>query len=85
MDVGVRELKRRLSEFLERAAHGEVIRVTDRGQPKAMLGPLPQGPKVETGVAEGWIRPGRDSNPRPAARHPADRRVAAVLGEDRGD
>jgi prevent-host-death family protein len=84
MDVGVRELKRRLSEFLERAAHGEVIRVTDRGQPKAILGPLPQGPRLEAGITEGWIRQGRPAPPRAAARHRASRRVIDVLTEDRG-
>jgi prevent-host-death family protein len=85
MDVGVRELKRRLSEFLERAAQGEVIRVTDRGQPKAILGPLPQGPKLDAGVAEGWIRSGRDVLARPAARASADRTVAELLKDDRSD
>ena len=39
-DVGVRELKQRLSEYLDRAQRGEVLRVTDRGRPKAVLGPL---------------------------------------------
>ncbi|MFN8643962.1 MAG: type II toxin-antitoxin system prevent-host-death family antitoxin [Candidatus Binatia bacterium] len=41
MDVGVRELKQNLSAYLERAARGESIRVTDRGVPKAILGPVP--------------------------------------------
>jgi antitoxin (DNA-binding transcriptional repressor) of toxin-antitoxin stability system len=84
MDVGVRELKRRLSEYLERASRGEVIRVTDRGQPKAILSAPPQGPKLDKGVAEGWIRPGRDVPPHPAARQAAQRRVVDVLSEDRG-
>jgi prevent-host-death family protein len=84
MDVGVRELKRRLSEYLDRAARGEIIRVTDRGQPKAILGPVPQGRQLDAGVAEGWIRPGHDVPPRAAARHPARRRVVDVLSEDRG-
>jgi antitoxin Phd_YefM of type II toxin-antitoxin system len=35
--VGVRELKNRLSEFLRRAAEGERITVTDRGQPLAVI------------------------------------------------
>jgi len=84
MDVGVRELKRRLSEYLARAARGEVIRVTDRGQPKAILAPLPQGPKLDAGVAEGWIRPGREVPPRAAPRRSAQRRIVDVLAEDRG-
>ena len=84
MDVGVRELKRRLSEYLDRAARGEIIRVTDRGQPKAILGPLPGGGLLEAGVSEGWIRPGNDTPPRASARHTARRRVVDVLSEDRG-
>jgi prevent-host-death family protein len=84
MDVGVRELKRRLSEYVARAARGEVIRVTDRGEPKAILGPLPQGPKLDAGVAEGWIREGEKAAPRRAERHKAQRQVTDVLTEDRG-
>ena len=84
MDVGVRELKRKLSEYLERAARGEVIRVTERGRPKAILAPLPQGPRLEAGVAQGWIRAGREAAARPARRYPAARRVVDALAEDRG-
>ena len=56
-DVGVRELKQHLSAFLDRAAGGELIRVTDRGAPKALLGPLPNRIDVERGIAEGWLTP----------------------------
>ena len=41
MEVGIRELKQHLSEYLDRAERGEVVTVTDRGVPKAVLGPLP--------------------------------------------
>lgn len=41
MDVGIRELKARLSEYVDRAAGGKVVRVTDRGVPRAALMPLP--------------------------------------------
>jgi prevent-host-death family protein len=37
MDVGIRELKQRLSEYLDRVSKGEVVRITDRGRPKALL------------------------------------------------
>src|SRR3954453_4039415 len=57
-DVTVRELKQRLSEYLDRAERGELVRVTDQGRPKALLGPLPCRARVEEGVAEGWIAPG---------------------------
>lgn len=83
MDVGVRELKEHLSEYLERAANGESIRVTDRGKPKAMLVPLP-GVERDRGVEEGWVRPGRKASPVAVPRFPASRRVLEALDEDRG-
>jgi prevent-host-death family protein len=55
MEIGVRELKARLSEYLECAARGEHLTVTDRGKPRAVLGPLPGGDNVARGIAEGWI------------------------------
>lgn len=51
-DVGVRELKQRLSEYLDRAERGEVVRVTDRGRPKAVLGPLPGRARIGEGIEE---------------------------------
>jgi prevent-host-death family protein len=37
--VGIRALKARLSEFVQRAANGETIVVTERGRPVAELVP----------------------------------------------
>lgn len=84
MDVGVRELKQRLSEFLDRAANGETIRVTDRGRPKAVLGPLPGADRLRTGVAEGWVRAGTGRPLGKTTRYRATRRVADALDDDRG-
>lgn len=39
--VGVRELRQNLSVYLRRVQAGEALRVTDRGQPVALLTPLP--------------------------------------------
>ena len=83
-DVGVRELKQKLSEYLDRAERGEVLRVTDRGRPKAVLGPLPGRARVEEGVAEGWITAGSGEGLRDGPRWTARRRVLDVLSEDRG-
>jgi prevent-host-death family protein len=83
MDVGVRELKQHLSEYLERAARGEIIRVTDRGQPKAVLGPVPGMGRLASGVEEGWIRKADDVEPAPVRRAKAVRHIADVLAEDR--
>jgi prevent-host-death family protein len=84
-DVGVRELKQRLSTYLKRAERGEVIRITERGRPKAVLGPLPGRDRIEQGIAEGWITPPTREGLRPARRWRASRRVLDVLAEDRDD
>ena len=85
MDVGVRRLKQHLSEYLEKAAGGAIIRITDRGRPKAVLGPVPGTLNLERGVAERWIRPGpaAATSPRPARRHAASSSSTKVLREDR--
>jgi prevent-host-death family protein len=83
-DVGVRELKQRLSEYLERAERGEVIRVTDRGRPKAVLGPLPGRVRIEEGIAEGWLTPGSGEPLRPVERVAAGPASLDVIAEDRG-
>ncbi|CAN5595301.1 hypothetical protein BH20CHL6_BH20CHL6_16390 [soil metagenome] len=86
MEVGIRELKRRLSDYVEQASRGEVIQITDRGRPKAILAPLPGRLRLEQGIVEGWIRPG-DGKPLAAGRrrHRVDRTVADLMAEDRGE
>lgn len=85
MDVGVRELKQRLSEYLDRAERGETIRVTNRGRPQAVLGPLPGRLRLEEGIADGWVTPGSGQPLAPVERIRSARSVADVLGEDRGE
>lgn len=83
-DVGVRELKQRLSEYLDRAERGELLRVTDRGRPKALLGPLPGRARIGAGIEEGWITPGSGEPLRHARRWAARARTPDVLSDDRG-
>ena len=83
-DVGIRELKQHLSEYLDRAERGEVLRVTDRGRPKALLGPLPGRARIAQGIEEGWITPGSGAALRDARRWKARERTLDVLSEDRG-
>lgn len=85
MEIGVRELKQRLSEMLERAAAGETIRVTDRGRPKAILGPLPETSGLEAGIDAGWITPPRVQTPAArVARVSATQTTEQSLIDDRG-
>lgn len=39
VDINIAEAKAHLSELVERAAAGEIVRITKRGKPMAMLGP----------------------------------------------
>jgi prevent-host-death family protein len=84
-DIGVRELKQHLSEYLDRAERGELLRVTDRGRPKALLGPLPGRARVDQGMSEGWITAGSGEGLRPVPRAKSTGRVLDVLAEDRGE
>lgn len=84
--VSIRELKARLSHYLDRAAGGETIVVTDRGRAKAELRPLSVEARIEQGIEEGWIRPGRGGLPRlPRRRYKSHRSIAEVMDEDRGE
>lgn len=83
VDVGVRELKQHLSEYLDRAEGGELVLVTDRGRPKAVLGPLPGRAQIEKGISEGWLTPGSGERLRRLPRQRGSRPVVEALGEDR--
>lgn len=84
-DVGVRELKQRLSEYLDRAERGELVRVTDRGRPKAVIGPLPGRARIEEGIADGWITSGSGAGLAQRRRWKGRGRVLDALAEDRDE
>ncbi len=67
MIIGIRELIQNISKYIEKAANGEVVVVTDRGVAKAMIVPIPGGDQMSIGVAEGWLtlakKTGRLSRP----------------------
>lgn len=84
MEVGIRQLKAHLSEYVATASEGAEIVVTDRGRPVARLAPLRARSDVERGIDEGWIEPSRRarlSDVRPVR---SDRSTTEVLAEDRG-
>ncbi len=87
MDVGVRELKAHLSEYIDRAAAGEVITVTDRGRPVAVLSPLPSTVTLDQAIAEGWVTAPTSTRGLGKApkRFHSPLRVLDVLAEDRGE
>jgi len=85
MDVPVRELKAKLSAYLQRAAGGEIITVTDRGRPIAVLGPVIEAVDLSAAVASGWVSPASRRGLAPVRRYPAAGGVLQALAEDRGE
>ena len=83
MDVGVRELKSKLSEYLGRVEAGEDIVVTDRGRPVARLVAYSSS-AIDRGIADGWIDPPRRRGLEPVPRHRSRVSVLQALDEDRG-
>ena len=64
--VGVRELRQRASELLRRVEAGEIIEITDRGRPVALLRPFPTASDLEQLRATGDLVPAaRDFNDLP--------------------
>lgn len=86
MDVGIRDLKQHLSEYLDKVAQGETLRVTDRGQPKAIISPVVGLDHLERGVEEGWIRPPlRSGVPGQGEMFTSSLRSEDIVAEDRGE
>jgi prevent-host-death family protein len=84
MDVGIRELKARLSEFPAHVADGEEVVVTDRSRPIARIVPYSAASALERGIDEGWIEAPRRVGLEPSFRRRSSRTVLDVLDEDRG-
>ena len=96
MEVSVRELKARLSEYLRRLKAGDEITVTSHGKPVGRL--LPPRARAATRSAEeeavevlrgqSWIRPGRRGKPRvpkPIIRIEAgEKTLSEIVDEQRG-
>ena len=79
----MRELKAKLSAYLKRAAGGELITVTERGRPIAMLGPVLGVVDLSVGVEEGWVTPAVRQGLTPTNRHRSAGSVQQALAEDR--
>lgn len=96
MEISVRELKSRLSEYLRRAADGEEVVVTSRGKEVARLSPPRKRQRAADTEAEliarfrslPWVRPGR--NARPPLPKPlisiarGEKTLAQIVSEQRG-
>ena len=96
MEISVRELKSRLSEYLRRAAAGEEVVVTSRGKEMARLvaprsALRSRASNVEQAVAllrsQPWIRPGKGKPRLPKfvlRLKPGEKTLAEIVSEERG-
>lgn len=85
MDVAVRELKAKLSSYLQRAAAGERFTVTDRGRPVATLGPPVGAVDLAAAAEAGWVTLASEQGLKPTRRFPAQGSVQQALDEDRAE
>lgn len=83
--VGIRELKAKLSHYLDLAAAGETVVVTDRGKAKVEIRALSVEERIQQGIEEGWIRPGRPGGiaARDRPRFKGRMTIAEAMAEDR--
>lgn len=72
--IGVRELRQNASRYLERVKHGESIKVTERGVPIAVLGPVPvvKKTRIEELIEQGILIPGEGNVGEWLAAHPPE-------------
>jgi prevent-host-death family protein len=57
MEIGVRELRGRLSDYLARVRDGEELVVTERGIAIARIVPISGGRALDRAVADGLVSP----------------------------
>lgn len=86
--VGVRELRQRASELLQRVEAGETVEVTDRGPPGRRPRPLPSGGPIQRLRPAGDLVPNQhdpDSLPDPLPLAPGQEPPSDVLARRRRD
>jgi prevent-host-death family protein len=57
VEIGVREFRARLSHWLDRAAGGDELIVTERGKPRVRVTGIGQQTTLERLIAEGTVTP----------------------------
>lgn len=91
VEVGVRELRENLSHWLDRAAAGEDVVVTERGTPRVRLSAAAGYDELERMISEGRARAPRQTaqpaDERPLPRLAGDGPTLAdiVVAQRRGD
>jgi prevent-host-death family protein len=85
-EEGIRALKQNASQVVARVAAGEIVTITDRGRPVALLTPIPGG-RLDALVAAGRARPAKGRlvdlpPPRAAAGRRSPSKTLAEMRDD---
>jgi len=84
MEVGIRELRGRLSDYLARVREGHEVVVTDRGTAFARIVPIKGGRNLDRAIAEGIVSPAlQRGRTRPAQRVKSRGNVSDLVSEQR--
>jgi prevent-host-death family protein len=84
MEVGVRELRGRLSDYLARVRDGQEVVVTERGMAVARIVPIAGGRALDKAVADGLVSPApQRARTRPTRRTPSRSPVSDLVAEQR--
>ena len=84
MEVGIRELRGSLSEYLARVRAGDELVVTDRGKAFARIVPIAGGRALDRAIADGLVTPtSSPSRTRPAERIRGRGIVSDLVAEQR--
>ena len=84
MEVGIRELRNRLSHYVSAVRAGGEVTVTDHGKAVARLVPLEGGRRLERLIAEGLVTPAPSAKaPRSRPRIECSGTVSDLVAEQR--
>lgn len=84
MEVGIKELRSQLSDYLARVREGNEVVITDRGAAIARIIPINGGRAFDRAVAEGLVTPaGRRARTRPDRRVQSRGGISDLVGEQR--
>jgi prevent-host-death family protein len=84
MEVGIRDLRNHLSQYVDKVRQGQEVVVTDRGRAVARMVPLSEERRIDRLIAEGVIIPApQDRRTRPRHRIEGTEPISSLIGEQR--
>jgi prevent-host-death family protein len=84
MEVGIKELRSQLSDYLARVREGNEVVITDRGAAVARIIPITGGRAFDRAVAEGLVTPAiRRDRTRPDQRVQSRGSITDLVAEQR--